>query len=100
MHKIKAKGIKKLAVDSHFLDGDKAKYIEIFYNKKTKDIWGCFHCSVGGNSWTKYYNKNIILVGTIREPKKMAEIMEMLEDELGFQNYMNGDDEEWKTIST
>lgn len=87
--RIKIKGIKQLVSDTKFLDGDRNKYIEIFYNLKSKDIWGCFHYSIGGNSWTKYYNKNIIMVGTIRTPKKMKEIREMVEDELGFQKYLS-----------
>ena len=77
------KGLKKLAGETKNLKGYySGEYIEIFYDEKTKEVWGKYHYSLGQNEWTEYHDKNIIKITTTSDPMTMEEIKEKIEEKL------------------
>ena len=77
------KGLKKTAGETKGLKGYySGEYLEIFYDKEKKEVWGKYHYSLGQNSWTEYQDENIIKICTTSEPMTMKEIEEQIKEKV------------------
>lgn len=81
------KGLRKTCSETKNLKGYySGEYLEIFYDKETKEVWGIYHYSLGQNEWTVYHEENIIKICTTSEPMTTREIKEKIEEKLNEMN--------------
>lgn len=59
---LKIKGLKKASGNTMNYGSYSDKYDEVFYDRKTGEVWTVFQCSLGHNSWTVYHDPNVIKV--------------------------------------
>lgn len=57
-------------------------YAEIFYHKKTGEVWTKRQCSIGHNSWTEYHDADIIKVCNASNHMTMQEIADKIAERL------------------
>ena len=73
------KGLKKIAGMSKKLNARYAGwYLQLNYNKKTREAWADEIFSIGQNHYIVYDDQNVLNCGKICKPMKMAEIAEMI----------------------
>lgn len=75
---IKIKGIKKVSGNTKDY-GYSGRYEEVFFDKATGEIWSISQWSLGQNSWTEYYDTNIVKLVNATRHYTMAELREMCE---------------------
>ena len=80
-HGLKMVGLKK-ASGNTLNYKDKAKYDEIFYDRKTGEVWTVFQCSLGQNSWTRYHDGNVVKVCNTSDHMTMQEIADRIRERL------------------
>lgn len=76
----KMEGIKNAAGDTKHLGGHAGEYSELFYDKRTGEVWTKYQYSIGSNSWTVYHDPNIVKVCNIYTPKTMQQIADLIVD--------------------
>lgn len=80
---LKMIGLKKASGGTKGLRGGySGEYCEIFYNKKTGEVWANWQVSLGQNTWTIYHDANIIKLGNVVNPKTMQDIANMIIGEM------------------
>ena len=77
------KGLKKVAGETKCLKGAYSPiYLQLFYNKKRKEVFTLLHCDVG-HSWQTIYNdENIVNICNLYKPCKMQEIENIVNEKL------------------
>lgn len=77
------KGLKKTAGETKDLKGYySGEYLEIFYDKEKKEVWGIYQYSLGQNTWTVYDDENVIKICNASEPMTMKEIEEQIKEKV------------------
>ena len=51
-------------------------YVQVNLDKRYNTIWGDFHFSIGRNSWTEYYDKNIVTLGLFSDRNFTLNVLE------------------------
>ena len=78
-HGLKMVGLKKAAGSTKILMGELfSLYHELFYDRKTGEVWTVYQNSMGQSTWTEYEDKNIIRVDNITEPMTMQQIADLI----------------------
>ena len=77
-HNLKLVGIKKASGETQDYGDYSGKYDEIFYDRKTGEIWTKFQYSLGQNSWTQYHDENIIKICNTTRHMTMQEIADAI----------------------
>ena len=54
------------------------RYVEIFYDRSTGEVWGNFQHSLGHNSWTVYHDPDVIKVCTTSSHMTMQQIADCI----------------------
>lgn len=50
------------------------RYVEIFYDRSTGEVWGNFQYSLGQNSWTEYHDPDVVKICNTSRHMTMQEI--------------------------
>ena len=50
------------------------RYVEIFYDRSTGEVWGNFQISLGQNSWTEYHDPAVVKICNTSRHMTMQEI--------------------------
>lgn len=77
-HGLDIKGIRKACGETKDYGDFSGKYVEIFYDAKSGEVWTRFQYSLGRNSWTEYRDPNIIKVCNTSRYMKMQEICDKI----------------------
>lgn len=78
---LKIKGLKKIAEASKALNTAGAgHYLQVNYDIANDKVWYDEHVSLGGNSWVKYADDDVITCGYISCPHTVEELRDMVED--------------------
>lgn len=75
-HGLKMRGLKSASGDTR--NYGRNCYIQISYNTSTGEVLTDYHCSIGGNSWTKYHDSDIITIGNTSQHMTMQEIADAI----------------------
>lgn len=59
-HGLTIKGLKETSGKTKDYGSYSGHYVEIFYDRKTGEVWGIEQFSLGHNTWTEYRNPSII----------------------------------------
>ena len=79
---LKIKGLRKVSGDTKNYGFYSGKYVEIFYNRDTGELWSVYQFSLGQNSWTEYHDNAIIKVCNATEHMTMQEIVDRIHNQL------------------
>lgn len=82
-HDLKIKGLKKASGETENYGYYSGKYVEIFYDIGTGEVWTKFQYSLGQNSWTEYHDSNIIKVCNASTHMTMQEIADKIAERIG-----------------
>jgi len=78
-HEIKMTGIKAAAAATKGLQGYySGVYEELFYDRRTGEVWTKSQSSLGHNAWTEYHDKQIIKICNLDKPTTMQEIADLI----------------------
>lgn len=77
-HGIKIKGLKKASGNTENYGYYSGKYDEVFYDRKTGEVWTVSQYSLGQNTWTVYDDPNVIKVCNASNHMTMQEIADMI----------------------
>lgn len=77
-HGIKIKGLKKASGNTENYGYYSGKYDEVFYDRKTGEVWTVSRYSLGQNTWTVYDDPNVIKVCNASNHMTMQEIADMI----------------------
>jgi hypothetical protein len=78
---MKIKGLKTVCSESKTLPGMMTGcYLQLNYDMKKHEVFTNLHCSLGHNSWTRYDDENIIVIGNIDGPMSMKDIEKFVID--------------------
>ena len=67
-------GLKKTSGYTEDYGSYSGRYVEIFYDRSTGEVWGNFHCSLGHNSWTEYHDPDVVKICNTSRHMTMQEI--------------------------
>lgn len=82
-HGIKMTGIKAAAGATKGLQGCyNGVYEELFYDRRTGEVWTVTQASFGHNSWTEYHDKQIIKICNLDDHKTMQEIADLIKQRM------------------
>jgi hypothetical protein len=59
-----------------------AGYVQVNFDRETKEVWGDYHYSLGCNSWTEYHDLDIINIGNFSGKWTLREIFDEIQNEL------------------
>lgn len=76
------KGLKKASGCTEDYGCYSGRYVEIFYDRSTGEVWGNFQHSPGQNSWTVYHDPDIIKVCTTSIHMTMQQIADCIRDRI------------------
>lgn len=76
-HGYKMTGLRKASGETRSYP-DSGSYDEIFYDRKTGEIWTRYQCSLGQNSWTQYDSPDIVKVCNTDRHMTMQEIADRI----------------------
>lgn len=79
---ITIKGIRKASGETFNYGAYSAQYDEIFYNRATGEVWTKYQVSLGQNTWTEYYDKDILWICNTQRHMTMQEIADAIRDKL------------------
>ena len=68
------KGLKKASGCTEDYGSYSGRYVEIFYDRSTGEVWGNFQCSLGQNSWTEYHDPAVVKICNTSRHMTMQEI--------------------------
>lgn len=86
IHGLKMIGLKKASGNTeNFGYRSAGLYHEVFYNKKTGEVWTVFQCSLGYNSWTEYHDTNIVKICDTDRHMTMQEIADLISERMTVQ---------------
>ena len=68
------KGLKKTSGYTEDYGYYSGRYVEIFYDRSTGEVWGSFQYSLGQNSWTEYHDPDIVKICNTSRHMTMQEI--------------------------
>lgn len=68
------KGLKKTSGYTEDYGYYSGRYVEIFYDRSTGEVWGNFQYSLGQNSWTEYHDPDIVKICNTSRHMTMQEI--------------------------
>lgn len=91
-HGLKMVGLKKASGETKNYGYYSGKYNEIFYNRKTGEVWAKFQYSLGQNSYTVYDDEDhaIIKICNASEHMTMQELADRIAEEAAmFEMRMN-----------
>ena len=74
------KGLKKTSGMTRDFGPYSGHYIEIFFDRKTCEVWGVWQYSLGHNTWTEYHDPNVIKICNTDHHMKMVEIAEAISE--------------------
>lgn len=77
-HGIKIKGLKKASGNTENYGYYSGKYDEVFYDRKTGEVWTVSRYSLGQNTWAVYDDPNVIKVCNASNHMTMQEIADMI----------------------
>ncbi len=78
LHELNIKGLKKASGETQDYGYYDGRYVEIFYDLSTGEVWTKFQCSLGQNSWTEYHDANIIKVCNATRHMTMQELADAI----------------------
>lgn len=64
------------------------EYCEVFYDKKTDELFTVYHYSIGCNEWTEFHNPDVIRVVVAHRHYSMQEIADMVDECLNPDDYL------------
>lgn len=79
-HGLKMRGLKSASGDTR--NYGRNCYIQISYNTRTGEVLTDFHCSIGENSWTKYWDSDIVTIGNTSRHMTMQEIADAIAENI------------------
>nr|DAG42283.1 MAG TPA: hypothetical protein [Caudoviricetes sp.] len=79
-HGLKMRGLKSASGDTK--NYGRGCYIQISYNTRTGEVLTDLHCSLGGNSWTEYRDRDITTIKNTSRHMTMQEIADAIAQEL------------------
>ena len=68
------KGLKTASGYTEDYGSCSGRYVEIFYDRGTGEVWGNFQCSLGQNSWTEYHDPTVVKICNTSRHMTMQEI--------------------------
>ena len=68
------KGLKTASGYTEDYGSCSGRYVEIFYDRSTGEVWGNFQCSTGMNSWTEYHDPAVVKICNTSRHMTMQEI--------------------------
>lgn len=68
------KGLKKTSGYTEDYGYYSGRYVEIFYDRSTGEVWGNFQYSLGQNSWTEYHDPDVVKICNTSRHMTMQEI--------------------------
>lgn len=68
------KGLKTASGYTEDYGSYSGRYVEIFYDRSTGEVWGNFQCSLGQNSWSEYNDTDIVKICNTSRHMTMQEI--------------------------
>lgn len=72
-------GLDEAAASTQSLpSGYSGKYVELFYNKESGEVWIKYQVSLGANSWTEYDDPNIVKTCNLFAPTTAQEISDLI----------------------
>lgn len=77
-HGMKIIGIRKASGETEDYGDFSGKYVEIFYDTSSGEVWTKFQYSLGGNSWTEYHDPYVIKICDTARHMKMQEIADKI----------------------
>ena len=81
MHNLPLRGIRK-ASGNTINYTDPAKYDEIFYNRRTGEVWTVYQYDLAHNWWTEYHDPDIIKIGETSRHLTMQEIADLIYEKM------------------
>lgn len=82
-HGIKMTGIKTAASSTKGLQGCcNGVYEELFYDRRTGEVWTVTQASFGHNSWTEYHDDDVVKVCDLSDPTTMQEIADLIKQRM------------------
>lgn len=94
-HGLKMTGIKAASGETRNYGSYSARYVEIFYNRSTGEIWTVFQCSLGHNSWTVYHDQDIIKICETSSHMTMQEIADAVYDAVRQADFEKAEARKW-----
>ena len=68
------KGLKKASGCTEDYGSYSGRYVEIFFDRSTGEVWGNFQCSLGQNTWTEYHDPAVLKICNTSRHMTMQEI--------------------------
>lgn len=75
---MKMTGLKKASGETKNYGYYSDKYVELFYDRGTGEVWTVFQCSLGHNFWTQYHDPEIIKICNASEHMTMQQIADAI----------------------
>lgn len=76
---LKMTGLDEVAKESRGLNGPyDAGYLQINYDIKTGEVFSNFLYSLGENSWVRYHDKAIHVIGNVARPCSAQQLADMI----------------------
>lgn len=79
-HGLKIKGLRKASGSTQNYGYYSGHYDEVFYNRKTGEVWTVYQYSLGQNSWTKYHDPNVIKICNASQHMTMQQIADAIHE--------------------
>ena len=73
------KGLKKASGYTEDYGYYSGRYVEIFYDRSTGEVWGNFQISLGQNSWTEYHDPAVVKICNTSRHMTMQEIADEIQ---------------------
>lgn len=77
---ITIKGLRKASGETENYGYYSGKYVELFYDFETGEVWGVFQYSLGQNTWTEYHSGNVVKLCNATEHLTMQQIADLIRD--------------------
>ena len=77
-HGLNIKGLRKASGDTINYGPYSGSYSELFYNKRTGEVWVVYHYSIGMNSYTRYHDEDIIKICNTQDHMTMQDIADAI----------------------
>lgn len=77
-HGLKMAGIKAASGETCDYGYLSDRYVEIFYDRATGEVWTVFQCSLGQNMWSEYNDPDVIKICNTDMHMTMQEIADAI----------------------
>lgn len=83
----KLKGLRKASGATKNFGYYSGRYVEVFYDRSTGEVWTVEHYCLGWNEWTEYKDKAIIKICNTHRHLRMQDIADAINDRVAEVEY-------------